>query len=79
MNLDLRIVIKFEFYKSEIMAESIHILDEITDAMMVIPRLRLEIQGHTDNRGTQEYNLNLEIDDKNKDDLIQNIINYWET
>lgn len=51
--------IKFEFDKSEIMAESIHILDEITDAMMAIPRLRLEIQGHTDNRGTQEYNLNL--------------------
>ena len=51
--------IRFEFDKAEILPESMYILDEITDAMMVIPNLRLEVQGHTDNRGTQEYNLNL--------------------
>jgi outer membrane protein OmpA-like peptidoglycan-associated protein len=51
--------IVFEFDKSDILPESNQILDEITDAMMTIPRLRLEIQGHTDNMGSQEYNLNL--------------------
>ena len=49
----------FEFDRTEILSESNQILDEITDAMMTIPRLRLEIQGHTDNKGAQEYNLNL--------------------
>jgi outer membrane protein OmpA-like peptidoglycan-associated protein len=51
--------ILFEFDKAEILSQSSQILDEITDAMMIIPNLRLEIQGHTDNMGTQEYNLNL--------------------
>lgn len=51
--------IMFEFDKAEILPQSSQILDEITDAMMIIPNLRLEIQGHTDNMGTQEYNLNL--------------------
>lgn len=51
--------IMFEFDKAEILPQSSQILDEITDAMMIIPNLRLEIQGHTDNKGTQEYNLRL--------------------
>lgn len=49
----------FAFDSADIRPESQYILDEITDAMMVIPNLRLEIQGHTDNKGTQEYNLDL--------------------
>lgn len=51
--------IMFEFDKADILPQSSQLLDEIADAMMVIPKLRLEIQGHTDNMGTQEYNLKL--------------------
>lgn len=51
--------IMFEFDKAEILPQSSQLLDEITDVMMVTPNLRLEIQGHTDNMGTQEYNLKL--------------------
>lgn len=51
--------IMFEFDKAEILPQSSQLLDEITDVMIVTPNLRLEIQGHTDNMGTQEYNLKL--------------------
>ena len=51
--------IQFEFDSSRVLPESYPILDEITDAMMVMPRVRLEIQGHTDNLGTIEYNQQL--------------------
>ena len=33
-----------------------HIIDEIVDQMLSRPRLRLEIQGHTDAIGGQAYN-----------------------
>jgi len=51
--------ILFPFNSDTIKVESFHILDEITDAMMVFPKLRLEVQGHTDNIGTIEYNQDL--------------------
>lgn len=51
--------ILFEFDKSDIKPESMYIIDEIVDAMMSRPQLRLEIQGHTDNVGTEEYNQKL--------------------
>ncbi len=51
--------ILFEFDSSRVLPKSFYILDEITDAMMTIPKLRLEIQGHTDNLGTIEYNQEL--------------------
>ncbi len=46
----------FDFDKSDIKPESFPIIDEIVDQMMSRPKLRLEIQGHTDNVGTVEYN-----------------------
>jgi outer membrane protein OmpA-like peptidoglycan-associated protein len=51
--------ILFEFDKSEIKKESYNIIEEIVDAMMARPQLRLEIQGHTDSRGTVQYNQDL--------------------
>ncbi len=49
----------FDFDKSDIKPESFPIIDEIVDQMMSRPKLRLEIQGHTDNVGTVEYNQSL--------------------
>jgi outer membrane protein OmpA-like peptidoglycan-associated protein len=51
--------ILFDFNKYEIKQESMNLIDEIVDAMMSRPKLRLEIQGHTDNVGTVEYNQKL--------------------
>ncbi|MDC1068746.1 OmpA family protein [Candidatus Kapabacteria bacterium] len=51
--------ILFEFDKDSILAESFNIIDEIVDAMYIYPRLRLEVQGHTDNKGSAEYNQKL--------------------
>ncbi|MEJ5244152.1 MAG: OmpA family protein [Bacteroidota bacterium] len=51
--------ILFDFNKWDLKQDAIPIIEEIVDAMLTRPRLRLEIQGHTDNVGTQEYNLQL--------------------
>ncbi|OGU59231.1 MAG: hypothetical protein A2X64_01690 [Ignavibacteria bacterium GWF2_33_9] len=49
--------IRFDYDKFDIKPESIYILDEIADVMLSDPKLKLEIQGHTDNMGGIEYNL----------------------
>lgn len=61
MNLNDTIIkpITFDFNKSEIKEESFYILDELADLMYSWPKLRFEIQGHTDNVGTEEYNQKL--------------------
>ncbi len=51
--------ILFDFDSAVVKKESYYIIDEIVDVMMANPRIRLEIQGHTDNIGTQEYNQKL--------------------
>ncbi len=51
--------ILFDFNKAEIKPESYEIIDEIVDVMMSNPKLKLEIQGHTDNIGGIEFNLKL--------------------
>ena len=49
----------FDFDSAVVKPESFYILDEIVDQMMSLPRLKLEIQGHTDNVGKVDYNQNL--------------------
>jgi outer membrane protein OmpA-like peptidoglycan-associated protein len=51
--------ILFEFDSSAIKKESLYILDEITDVLLVYPKVRLEIQGHTDSKGEIDYNQRL--------------------
>lgn len=48
--------ILFDFDSAVVKPKSYPIIDEIVDQMMSLPRLKLEIQGHTDNVGTEEYN-----------------------
>lgn len=48
--------ILFDFNKDSIKEESFYILDEITDAMMSKPTIRIEVQGHTDNVGPETAN-----------------------
>ncbi|MDP2316729.1 MAG: OmpA family protein [Pseudomonadota bacterium] len=50
----------FEFDSATIKAESFRILDEVTAILMNHPEITLlEVQGHTDDQGTDEYNLGL--------------------
>jgi outer membrane protein OmpA-like peptidoglycan-associated protein len=50
----------FEFDSATIKAESFRILDEVTAILLNHPEITLvEVQGHTDDQGTDEYNLGL--------------------
>lgn len=51
--------ILFEYNKAEILPASELMLNEIVDAMMSKPSIRLEVQGHTDNIGGEEFNQEL--------------------
>ena len=51
--------IHFEFDKDKIRSESFKILDAVVEALKSYPKIKLEIQGHTDNKGRPEYNKSL--------------------
>jgi outer membrane protein OmpA-like peptidoglycan-associated protein len=59
-HLVLSQAIFFEFDRDRILPVSYPILDEVARALQAHPELvRVRIEGHTDNRGTPSYNLNL--------------------
>lgn len=51
--------IHFEFDKDVIRRESYPILDAVVDVLKQHPNIRIEIQGHTDNKGSPAYNKKL--------------------
>ncbi len=51
--------ILFDFDKDVVKPESKPTLDEIAKLLQAKPELKLKIVGHTDNKGTPEYNLDL--------------------
>lgn len=51
--------IHFEFDKDKIKPESFPILDAVADILQANPNVRVEIQGHTDNKGAAAYNKKL--------------------
>jgi OmpA-OmpF porin, OOP family len=51
--------IHFEFDKDIIRKESFPILDAVAEVLQKFPEMRIEIQGHTDNKGSAPYNLKL--------------------
>jgi OOP family OmpA-OmpF porin len=51
--------IHFEFNKATIKPDSFPILDAIRDALEGNPKIKLEVQGHTDNVGNAAYNQKL--------------------
>lgn len=48
--------IHFEFDKDKIRPESFPILDAVVEVLQQNPKIKLEIQGHTDNKGAPAYN-----------------------
>jgi OmpA-OmpF porin, OOP family len=51
--------IHFEFNKDVIRPESFPVLDAVVEALQKNPSIKIEVQGHTDNKGTAAYNKNL--------------------
>ncbi|MFO0758334.1 MAG: OmpA family protein [Byssovorax sp.] len=51
--------IHFEFDKDKIRKESFPILDAVADVLLKNPKIKIEVQGHTDNVGAAAYNKNL--------------------
>ena len=51
--------IHFEFDKDVIRRESYPILDAVAEVLQKNPNMRIEVQGHTDNKGSAAYNLKL--------------------
>jgi len=51
--------IHFEFNKDKIRPESYPVLDAVVEVMDKIPKITLEVQGHTDNKGAAAYNKDL--------------------
>lgn len=49
----------YEYDKAELTAESTTELDKLYDLMKQCPLLKIEIDGHTDSKGAEEYNLKL--------------------
>jgi len=49
----------FDFNKATLRPESASELDRLTDLMKEMPKLKIEISGHTDNVGAAAYNLKL--------------------
>jgi OOP family OmpA-OmpF porin len=51
--------VNFEFNSATLTAESRPVLDEVAADLKKHPRLRVELQGHTDSAGRDAYNLQL--------------------
>nr|WP_246048754.1 OmpA family protein [Leptospira sarikeiensis] len=52
----------FDYNKSDLKPESKKVLDRIADVLKKYPDREIRISGHTDDRGSQEYNLKLSQD-----------------
>jgi peptidoglycan-associated lipoprotein len=51
--------IRFDFDRYEIRAEDAEILDANAESLKANPKMQILIEGHTDQRGTTEYNMAL--------------------
>jgi outer membrane protein OmpA-like peptidoglycan-associated protein len=61
--IEIRDQVRFATSKSEILSDSFPLLEEVVSILKAHPELiRLQIAGHTDNRGARDYNINLSQD-----------------
>ena len=51
--------IHFEFNKDRIRPESFPVLDAVVEVLQKNPDIKIEVQGHTDNKGSAKYNKDL--------------------
>jgi outer membrane protein OmpA-like peptidoglycan-associated protein len=63
--------LNFEFGKAEIKKESFPYLDKLADTMNKAKNWKLEIQGHTDDKGSEDFNMKLS---QNRADAVRNYL-----
>jgi OOP family OmpA-OmpF porin len=51
--------VTFDYNSATLQAGSLNILDDVADGLKKHPRLKVELQGHTDSKGPDAYNLTL--------------------
>ena len=51
--------VNFEFDKSKLTVNAKALLDPVADALLARPDIKVEVDGHTDSRGSDSYNLKL--------------------
>jgi OOP family OmpA-OmpF porin len=51
--------VTFDYNSANLTADSAKVLDDIADGLKKHPRLKVELQGHTDSKGPDAYNLTL--------------------
>ncbi len=69
--------IHFEFNKATIRKESYPVLDAVVDVLRTTPAIKLEIQGHTDNKGSPAYNKKLS--DKRAASVLKYLVDHGVT
>jgi outer membrane protein OmpA-like peptidoglycan-associated protein len=63
--------LNFEFGKADIKKESLPYLDKLAETLLKAKNWTLEIQGHTDDKGSDEFNLKLS---QNRADAVKNYL-----
>lgn len=63
--------LNFEFGKADIKKDSFQYLDKLADTLLKAKNWTLEIQGHTDDKGSDEFNLKLS---QNRADAVKNYL-----
>jgi OOP family OmpA-OmpF porin len=51
--------VTFDYNSAKLTAGSLNALDDVADGLKKHPRLKVELQGHTDSKGPDAYNLTL--------------------
>jgi len=49
----------FEFGKADLSVEAINVLDKVVSILKDYPKSKISVEGHTDSKGSQKYNINL--------------------
>lgn len=57
----IRLRLNFDFDSANLQPDSLPIIETIANALRTDPSLMIEVQGHTDNVGSQEYNQSLSV------------------
>jgi OOP family OmpA-OmpF porin len=55
----VELMVNFDFDRSEVKPEYFSEIEEVSDFMAQYPDVVIELEGHTDSRGTEQYNLGL--------------------
>lgn len=56
---EVELLVNFDYDRSEVKSEYFSEIEEVADFMARFPDINIDLEGHTDSRGTEAYNLSL--------------------